>query len=986
MRLARVAMFVALALPAPLLTASTPRTVIGDFYAAYAAGDVQAAASFWSDNASKQIFARRAARTAKSRCLTLHHLAIPEGDRCGATEQACTVRVDALLSSRSAIPSAPERLDVQHAVFSLERSGSTWRITAWRMAEEDFAEQLQDADDHARDALLNNNAPLRTRRLVSALSRRAENLANEQKPAQAAALLEIVSTVANELDDPAALAEVLGAESIARRRPPHHDLTSSISTARAAVALAESSGDPDALVLALYHLAYAAERIDQDEADTAGERALALAELTDEVSTLSMTASVLSRTYADFPREAIRYANLASALADESGDPSAVLWAEVSQATFYFNRSDYEFAAEHMRKVLELAKQLRFVAMQAAVLKNLALCRREDSAEFFDLTRRALEILGPAGDMRERLSILITRGDQLIRERRYSEAEAEMRKAEELLPCLNASDAEPFYHGTMGVLRLLQHRYDEAAHHLAGDVGWKISVRLAQARAKQGRDSEARVLFETAIEQLEDYRSAIDEEQQRGLYFDESSWAYLSYMEYLAAACEDHAALVVVERMKARMLKDRLEAEDGVGTAGEGEVKRWNARITALNRRLVAIQADGGNPEVVRKELKRARAALHEAETRWASARTSAVAESPIGDRSLEVPLGTTVIDYAVGEDRTFAFVARRNGETISIETHVIEVPEAVLRRRVENLLRMIESRDGKYRAEARRLYDLLLKPLIGTRPSGTLCIVPDRLLWTLPFQALMTPEGQHVIERVALFYVPSLTIGPAGPPRRSGGTPTILALGDPQLGTDTVNDVRALWRDAPLGRLPDARREVQALRNLYGPRATIHIGAAATEATLKRNAGRFDILHLATHGLVDDDWPMYSALLLNGSPEEDGLLEAREIAALPLHSDLVVLSACDTARGHILRGEGTVGLSWAVLAAGCPRTIAAQWRVGSAAAARMMVAFHRRMARRHSVRNVAATLRQAQLELLGNPIYSHPYYWAAFVMVGRDD
>jgi CHAT domain-containing protein len=841
------------------------------------------------------------------------------------------------------------------------------------------------ADADTRHALLMNNAPLRTRRLVSALSRRVESLANEQKPAEAAALLDLARAVANELDDPAALADVLAAESIVRRRPPHHDLNGSIRTARMAVALAEKSGDPDALVLTLCRLAYAAERTDHEEADSAGERALALAELTDDASILSEAASVLTRTHAALPREGLRYANLASAFAGESGNPWARLWSEVSQATFYFNRDDYELAAEHLRKLLDLAREVRFVAMQAAALKNLTVCRRRDSAEVYDLTRQALEILGPDGDLRERISILVTRGSQFIRDGRYAEAEAELRKAEELFPCLrNSPDVTQFYDGTMGMLRLRQHRYDEAAQYLDNDGGWNISVLLAQTRAKQQRHTEARALFEMAIETVENYRSAIDDERQRGLYLDESSWAYLSYIEYLTEIGEARAALAVAERMKARMLKDRLHSKDETGIAGKQEAERWNARITALNRRLIAIQADGGNPEIVRGELKRAHAALYEAEARATSARTAAAPEP--ANRSLDVPPGTIVIDYAVGDERTFAFVARRSGTATSIETHVIEISAAALRKRAENFLQRMESRDGKYRAEARRLYDLLLKPLIGTRPSGTLCIVPDRTLWTLPFQALITPEDQHLIERVALFYVPSLTFAPAGRSRHSEGAPTVLALGDPQLGAGTVSDVRATFRDARLGRLPDARREVHALRDLYGPRATIHIGAAATEATLKREAGRFDILHLATHGLVDDDWPMYSALLLNGSPEEDGLLEAREIAALPLHGDLVVLSACDTARGRVLRGEGTIGLSWAVLAAGCPRTIAAQWRVGSAAAARMMVAFHRRMARRHSVRDVAATLRQAQIEMLGNPRYAHPYYWAAFIMVGRDD
>lgn len=119
---------------------------------------------------------------------------------------------------------------------------------------------------------------------------------------------------------------------------------------------------------------------------------------------------------------------------------------------------------------------------------------------------------------------------------------------------------------------------------------------------------------------------------------------------------------------------------------------------------------------------------------------------------------------------------------------------------------------------------------------------------------------------------------------------------------------------------------------------------------------------------------------------QEDGLLEAREILSLPLRAELVVLSACDSARGTAMGGEGLVGLAWAFLGAGCPRTVATQWRVGSASAARLMIAFHRRMARQRRVANVAQSLRGAQLEMLRDPRYAHPYYLAGFVLVGRDN
>jgi CHAT domain-containing protein len=98
------------------------------------------------------------------------------------------------------------------------------------------------------------------------------------------------------------------------------------------------------------------------------------------------------------------------------------------------------------------------------------------------------------------------------------------------------------------------------------------------------------------------------------------------------------------------------------------------------------------------------------------------------------------------------------------------------------------------------------------------------------------------------------------------------------------------------------------------------------------------------------------------------------------------VLSACDTAGGRVQRGEGVIGLSWAILATGCPRAIATQWRVGSASAARLMIAFHQKLAAQKTVTNVARCLRDAQIGMLGHRIYAHPYYWAGFVLVGRDD
>jgi CHAT domain-containing protein len=101
----------------------------------------------------------------------------------------------------------------------------------------------------------------------------------------------------------------------------------------------------------------------------------------------------------------------------------------------------------------------------------------------------------------------------------------------------------------------------------------------------------------------------------------------------------------------------------------------------------------------------------------------------------------------------------------------------------------------------------------------------------------------------------------------------------------------------------------------------------------------------------------------------------------LKLSASLVVLSACETAAGRPVPGEGVIGMSWALFVAGCPAMVASQWKVESASTTGVMVGLHRRLAESESV---AAALRQAQIDVMRTPRYEHPFYWASFVLLGR--
>lgn len=196
--------------------------------------------------------------------------------------------------------------------------------------------------------------------------------------------------------------------------------------------------------------------------------------------------------------------------------------------------------------------------------------------------------------------------------------------------------------------------------------------------------------------------------------------------------------------------------------------------------------------------------------------------------------------------------------------------------------------------------------------------------------------------------------------------SPSLLAFGNPLAGTQTVARLQESNRGRTFAPLPEAETEVRALVQMFTPaQSKIFIGTQAGEQTFKSFAANYSILHLATHGILDDRHPLYSYLLLarpESDANNDGLLEAREIISLKLHADLAVLSACETGRGKIGAGEGVIGMSWAFLFASCRTTVVSQWQVNSPSTAKLMSAFYRHL--RPGTAECAKKAKDASLQL----------------------
>jgi CHAT domain-containing protein len=261
--------------------------------------------------------------------------------------------------------------------------------------------------------------------------------------------------------------------------------------------------------------------------------------------------------------------------------------------------------------------------------------------------------------------------------------------------------------------------------------------------------------------------------------------------------------------------------------------------------------------------------------------------------------------------------------------------------------------------------------------------IIPHAELFLVPFVALQDANGNPLLEKHTILTAPSIQVLELTQQQRvkvqQANIQGAIVVGNPSMPKIT------LTRDRPpeqLSPLPVAEQESVAIAQILNTKALIRNQAAKTAIVPRLSQAR--IIHLATHGLLDDfkglGVPGAIALAPSGTGEpNDGLLTSNEIMELKLNAELVVLSACDTGRGNIT-GDGVIGLSRSLIAAGVPSIIVSLWSVPDAPTAGLMVEFYRNW--REKKMDKAQALRQAMLTTMKT--HPNPRDWAAFTLIGE--
>ena len=668
------------------------------------------------------------------------------------------------------------------------------------------------------------------------------------------------------------------------------------------------------------------------------------------------------------------------------------------------SQADHKQALQYFSRSIEICKKIENRSLESDAHKNkgaglLALRRPSEAMKEFELGYKLGDATGEKVAMSISLfdmaqaQMQLGHGSQAIR---YLERAVEIQTAigdrRDLADTRTRLAGIQLQLGHPGTaLRMAQEAAQLAAAVDRQDALWQAKLVAGKALRRLSKNAEAQAEFDGAIETIESLHLHVAGPLTAvSTYFADKLEPYRERMALAVSQGNANQALTFAERSRARALAQILG--NSRGDVSKSLTAQEIARKETLENELASLNilaahaAETSSPE----EMVSLRTRLGRKRNEWDSFETTLLAAHPdfaarggvsgvIGGAEMEklaLQTGALIVTYAVTPRVTYLFVLKPGEKT---RVFPIRITAAALSRAATEFRRQIISSDLGFPPKAQEMFQLLLSPLadeLSRYPA--LIVLPDGPIWDVPFQALQPRPNHYLIEDTAISYAPSLsvlsdTLRRSAQP--SGGFPKLLALGNPVTSS--------------ADRLPEAERQVMEIQKLYGePHSRALTGAAATEEIFKAEVGNYTVVHLASHAILDDASPMYSHVLLAATPSshEDGMLEAREMMDLNLHAEMVVLSACETARGEAVAGEGITGMLWAMFVAGSPTTVASLWRVESASTSELMIEFHRQWLqnrRVHARLSKSSAMRTAALKLIALPRYSHPFYWAGFIVAG---
>jgi len=688
-------------------------------------------------------------------------------------------------------------------------------------------------------------------------------------------------------------------------------------------------------------------------------------------------------------REALTYLEKARVTFQEIGDKKYEGWVIGTMGAIYKGLGDHDKCLQCLTRALEIAKEIGDKRSEIDHLGNLGAYYQElgenaKSAKYFD---EGLKIAEEIGEKVAQSEMLIFQGILHRALKDYDRSIADFQKSMKI--------------GTdLGVLRPV----------------WNSEWGLALTHEVKGDFGNALKHYKSALDTVESIRGKLVTEEQKVGFLGETIKIYEGLIGLLFKMRDRdqnqghvEEAFQVAERAKSRSFLELL-AEAKVNLAS-GIAQELENEEKALQKQLTEIQQKILDPEVKDKERESLYETLRSLESRYNDfilelrkknpAYASVAYPEPYTldkARSQLLDDKTFILEFVVGEEQVYLWAISREKvlwaqsfpRDNGLAEKIADYQTQIAQRKINYDLRL-----GK------DIYEGLLKGALKNIPrSSHLIIIPDGFLLRFPFEALVKElkgdRPTYLLEDYVVSYAPSASVlgEVIARQRPSADLPAdLLAMGNPvfEQGAGAAKNPLEYLRAGGmhLTSLPYAEEEVASIAKLYqtkGKTAESFVRAEALEEVIKSGkAGNCQTLHFATHGLIDDRIPALSGLLLAPSKKpggDDGFLRLNEIFQLKLQTDLVTLSACETALGKEVRGEGMIGLTRAFFYAGTRSVMASLWMVGDQSTSILMKDFY---AKYLDGEKPATALRLAKIMLLENtdPLYRHPFFWAPFIMMG---
>lgn len=712
-------------------------------------------------------------------------------------------------------------------------------------------------------------------------------------------------------------------------------------------------------------------------------------------------------------------------LAKQINDKNLLAVCLHSLGSYNLSIGNYDSAEQYYVKAAQIAEELgdkRTLAYSLSSMGELHL-RNGDYAGYLNYNEKALKIFEEIGEKRGICAALNSIGEAHLKLGNLDQSLIFFQKALSIGESIGSKYEQCDSYLGIGSVYYVKRKMNDAAVALSRSVElsqqMKSRILLWQAMYKRGlvsRDSgkneEALQFWEQAIETVEKGRNEIKVTEERTTYLVRKLDIYDDLIHLLIATQKMPDAFHYVQRAKARSFLDtlteaRIDPEGRIDSATQLEKKKIVAELVKTETQIRDEYETEKIDEAKVKELKTKR---NELDTEYNDLLSKIRKQNPrFANLQYPQPLRLTeaqaiideqsvLLEYFLGKNSSFLFAITRT------DFHVFKIPsEQKLAAQVNLIhdvlqkpdphLELSEKAHTTYAGVSSLLYEELIAPAQNELTGKhRIIIAPDGILNYLPFECLLTRRTKsgtidfsklpYLTRDYEIQYIPSVSVLKALGAHRYEEykeQDDLIAFADP------VYAAERSWNKSVVTALPNSRIEVERIARLF-PKNKINLffGKDASETNIKRNdLTSYRRFHFAGHSVIDEERPQFSALLLSDEArdKEDGNLTMLEIFDLKLKADLVVLSSCNSALGKEIRGEGMTGLSRAFLSIGAASVLVTLWDVNDRSTADLVSDFYSYMA---SGSSKVTALREARLKMIRTGKYSHPYYWAAFALIGE--